>query len=295
MSYAVYAMPGNETFADRVALHGHWQRRSLSLHRFPDDEALITLAEPEKDGEAFLVCTLDHPDAKIFPLLMAADTLRELGASRVGLVAAYLAYMRQDARFHAGEAVSSRVLGKLLNPYFDWVITADPHLHRHATLAEVGLCQGHALHIAPVIAEWIRTNIAQPLIIGPDQESAQWAGDIARLVDAPMIIATKTRMDDRHVTISLPIQSAAEFASHTPVLVDDIISSGHTMAENVALLRRLGLQPPICIAVHGLFDADARQSILNAGASRIITTNSIEQESDGIDISNQVAQAIVGL
>ncbi len=295
MSYAVYAMPGNESFADRVALYGHWQRRSLSLHRFPDDEACITLAEPGRDGQAFLVCTLDHPDAKIFPLLMAADTLRELGASRIGLVAPYLAYMRQDARFHPGEAVSSRVLGKLLNSYYDWVLTADPHLHRHATLAEAGLSQGYALHTAPVIAEWIRTNVTQPLVIGPDQESAQWAGDIARLVDAPMIIASKTRMDDRHVTVSLSIQNAAALAGHTPVLVDDIISSGQTMAENVTQLRRLDLRPPICIAVHGLFDADARQSILNAGASRIITTNSIEQESDSIDISNQVALAIAGL
>ncbi|WP_243048687.1 ribose-phosphate diphosphokinase [Dyella sp. RRB7] len=294
MSYAVYAMPGNEAFADQIAIHGSWPRRALSLHRFPDDEALITLAEPEDKGEALLVCTLDRPDPKIFPLLQAADTLRELGASRVGLVAPYLAYMRQDARFHPGEAVSSRILGKLLTPYFDWVLAADPHLHRHATLAEAGLAHGHTLHVAPTIADWILTNVVRPLIIGPDEESAQWAGEIATLVDAPLIVASKVRKDDRHVSVNLPIPHAAQFANHTPVLVDDIISSGHTMAENAAQLRLLNLPPSICIAVHGIFEAGARQLILNAGASRIVTTNSIVQENGVIDITHLVAQAIAG-
>src|SRR3546814_1718571 len=74
--------------------------------------------------------SLDHPYAKVLPLLFAADTARDLGARRIVLVAPYLAYMRQDIRFHAGEAVTSRTFAAILSRHLDWLVTVDPHLHR---------------------------------------------------------------------------------------------------------------------------------------------------------------------
>jgi ribose-phosphate pyrophosphokinase len=72
-----------------------------------------------------VVCTLDRPNAKLLPLLFAASTARELGAARVGLVAPYLAYMRQDRRFNPGEAVTSLQVASLLSHAFDWMVTVD--------------------------------------------------------------------------------------------------------------------------------------------------------------------------
>jgi ribose-phosphate pyrophosphokinase len=105
----LYAMPGNEAFADLLSLHTGYQRQQLSLHHFPDGETLVQLAAPAPGGDAVIVCTLDHPDPKALPLMMTAATARELGATRIGLVAPYLAYMRQDTRFHPGEAISAKI------------------------------------------------------------------------------------------------------------------------------------------------------------------------------------------
>ena len=62
-----------------------------------------------------LAGSLHQPDEKTLPLLFAADAARELGAAQVGLVAPYLAYMRQDRRFEPGEAVTSRSYARLLS------------------------------------------------------------------------------------------------------------------------------------------------------------------------------------
>ncbi len=292
MKRLVYALPGNHDFADLLALRGRWERRALSMHRFPDEETLITVAEPEHGGQVMLVCTLDRPDAKVVPLLMAAATLRELGASYITLVAPYLCYMRQDMRFRDGEAVSSEIFGRLLAHYVDSVVTVEPHLHRHHTLQDTGLPHGIVVSAATAIAAWIRAHVLRPLVIGPDQESAPWTEQIGRLTQAPTMVGYKVRRDDTHVGIDFADVDNT-WLQRTPVIIDDIASSGHTMAECVSQLTRMGLPPPTCIAVHGICGPDARKRILDAGATRILFTNSVDHRNAQIDVSGCIVNAIL--
>ncbi len=132
-----------------------------------------------------LVCTLDRPDPKLLPLLFAARTASELGDASVGLVAPYLAYMRQDRRFHTGEAVSARLFASILSPQFDWLVTVDPHLHRIHSLAAIYEMATRVLHAAPAIARWIAREVENPVLIGPDGESVQWVSEVARTTGAP--------------------------------------------------------------------------------------------------------------
>jgi ribose-phosphate pyrophosphokinase len=218
---------------------------------------------------------------------MAAATLRELGATRVGLVAPYLAYMRQDTRFHPGEAISAKILGQLIGGAFDWLTTVDPHLHRFRSLAEAYPIENRVIHAASRLATWIRQHVPSPLIIGPDSESAQWVNEVARTLDAPCVVAGKERHGDRDVRVHLP--DIQRWKDRTPVLVDDIISSGHTM---IATLRGLDLRTspsPVCIGVHGIFAQNALENLRAAGAGRIVTSNSIVNDTALIDISEDVA------
>jgi ribose-phosphate pyrophosphokinase len=171
-----------------------------------------------------IVCTLSQPDDKLLPLLLAADTARELGAAKVNLIAPYLAYMRQDKRFHPGEAVSSHTFARLLSSSFDHLTTVDPHLHRYPALASVYTIPSTTLHATPLMADWIAANVARPLLVGPDAESEQWVATIAGRIGAPHVVLGKVRHGDRDVDIDVPDLSA--WADHTPVLVDDIASSG---------------------------------------------------------------------
>lgn len=288
---AIYAMPGNEDLADRLAQHSGLSRRVVLVHRFPDGESRVRIEPPQPRSVAVIVCTLDHPDAKLLPLVMAAATARELGASRVGLIAPYLAYMRQDTRFHTGEAVSARVFGQLLGGAFNWLITVDPHLHRYRRLGDVYPLDGYVVHAAARLAEWIAREVPQPLLIGPDDESAQWVGAVARMLDAPWAVAAKQRHGDRDVRITLP--ALDRWQGHTPVVLDDIIASGHSMIATVQCLRERSLPPPVCVAVHGIFADGALQALHAAGAARVVTSNTIASPQAQIDLGEDLAQVML--
>lgn len=278
----VIPMPGNEDLTRSLAGALDAEIGRVVVRQFPDDETYLRFETALDGRSAILVCTLAHPDEKMMPLLFAAYAARELGASRVGLVAPYLAYMRQDSRFQVGEAITSNAFGHILSKGIDWLVTIDPHLHRHSSLDEVFTVPAHAAHAAPLISTWIRQNVKQPLLIGPDAESKQWVGAVARDADAPFLILHKVRSGDRDVAVSIP--DVARWRDHTPVLVDDMISTGRTMIETIGHLRRSGMMSPVCIAVHGIFASDALNALISAGAARIVTTNAIPHSTNAIDI-----------
>ena len=270
----LYPMPGNQARAEALAarLGPAVRTAGLWLHRFPDGESLVRVQPPEV--AAALVCTLRDPDALSVPLLMAADTLRELGAARVGLVAPYLAYMRQYRAFEAGQAVSARIYARLLSSHFDWLLTVDPHLHRIDRLERVYTLRSRVVHAAAPLARWIAAEVAEPLLIGPDAESRQWVADVAARVNAPMLVLDKQRHGDLDVSSRLPELSA--WAGRTPVLLDDIASSGRTLAVVLEQLRGRGLAPAVCVVTHGLFAGDALQRLREAGAARVACTDSVD-------------------
>ena len=130
MSRIVLHLPEDEQFARKLAGALEAVYAPLSLHRFPDAESLVRLDADVGDRTVVISSSLARPDEKTLPLLFAADAARELGARGVYLVAPYLAYLRQDRRFNAGEAVTSRSYARLLSAAFDGLGTVDPHLHR---------------------------------------------------------------------------------------------------------------------------------------------------------------------
>jgi ribose-phosphate pyrophosphokinase len=232
------------------------------------------------------------PNEKILPLLFAAAAARELGAEKVGLVAPYLAYMRQDRRFKPGEAVTSREVAQLLSNAFDWLVTVDPHLHRYGSLAEIYRIPSRVVHAAPLISQWIRAHVTNPFVIGPDSESEQWVSAVAKDAGAPYSVLEKTRRGDRDVEIS--DRNLRDLDGRTPVLVDDIISSGRTMIEAVRLIVKRGGTAPLCVAVHGLF-ADQSDELLAQAGARVVTSNSIPHRTNGIDVGELLATSVSDL
>jgi ribose-phosphate pyrophosphokinase len=293
MTPLLFAFPGTERLAALLApaLGAHIGK--TVLRRFPDGETYWRYETPVAGRSVALLCTLDRPDEKALPLLFAAAAARDLKAARVGLIAPYLAYMRQDHRFQPGEAITSSYFAKIVSAHFDWLATVDPHLHRRGSLDEIYSVPARALHAAPLIAQWIGDNVGKPLLIGPDRESEQWVAAVARGADAPHIVLRKQRRGDREVEVSVP--ELAQWRDRTPVPVDDIISTGQTMIETVKQLKHAGLPPPVCIGVHGIFAGNALDELMQAGAARVVTTNTIAHASNGIDISGLLAEAVRAL
>ncbi len=285
-------LPGNERMAAELTSLLAAEIGHLEIRKFPDGETYLRFATNPAGRAVFIVCTLVDPDARILPLLFAAATTHELGALEVGLIAPYLAYMRQDRRFNPGEAVTSRQVARLLSDAFDWLVTVDPHLHRYSSLAEIYTIPARVAHAASLISNWIRTHVENPVIIGPDIESEQWVSEVAKDSGAPYTVLEKVRHGDRDVEIT--VRNRDCLAEHTPVLVDDIISSGRTMLEAARLVSLGGQVKPICIAVHGIFADRADELIARAGA-RVITSNSIPHRTNEIDLADRLAEAVRAL
>ncbi|WP_305824715.1 ribose-phosphate pyrophosphokinase [Massilia brevitalea] len=289
MKPLLFALPGNEAMAAALCRAGGFEAGRWELRSFPDGESHVRFLSEVGGREVVLVCSLDRPDDKVVRLYLAAWVARELGAARVGLVAPYLAYMRQDARFHPGEGVTAKHFARLLSSAVDWLVTVDPHLHRIASLDQVYSIPARVVPAAPELARWIGARVPRPVLVGPDEESAQWVAEVAAVIGCPWITLRKDRHGDREVTVSVP--QMGPWRVCTPVLVDDIASTGRTLVAAVARIRDAGMGTPVCVVVHPLFAGDAYQALLGAGVEKIIGTNTVAHPSGVIDMAEAICSA----
>jgi ribose-phosphate pyrophosphokinase len=265
---------------------------SIAVHRFPDGESKLTL--PAQLPERVVVCrALDHPNDKLVELMLCARTARDLGARHITLVAPYLCYMRQDVAFAPGEAVSQRIVGEFLAGLFDAVITVDPHLHRVSTLqAAVPARQAIAISAAPVIGTFLRQQLPDALIVGPDSESEQWVTMAARSAGWEHVTARKERRGDRDVQVTLP---PARYSDRDAVIVDDMASTGHTVAEAARALHAQGVRRVYASVTHGLFNAGAIDVMKEAGVGGLWCTDSVGSADTGIALAPILADAVNSL
>lgn len=263
---------------------------TVSRRQFPDGETYLRFESLLKGRDVLLLCTLDRPDPKVLPLLFAAASARQHGAASVGLIAPYLAYMRQDKEFRSGEAVTSEIFARLISSHVDWLVAVDPHLHRHPTLKSVYSVPAHAAHAADPIAEWIRREVERPVVIGPDEESAQWVQEIASRAGTTATALRKVRSGDYSVSIDPGALPGLE--GTTPVVVDDIAASGRTLIETVRLLRGAGTAAPICAVVHPIFAGNAYRELFEAGARLVVSTNTVAHPSNVIDVAAPLSAAV---
>lgn len=293
MSPIVFSLRGQEWAGARLANELAADIGTFSIRQFPDGETYVR-GDSNCDGRnAVLYANLCRPNSQIMPLLFAARAMRVMGARRLILVTPYLPYMRQDARFQPGEVITSRVFASLISRTVDGLVTVDPHLHRLLELNEIYSVPTVAERGAPTVANWIHQHIVKPLIVGPDSESEQWVREVASMAKAPHVVLSKTRRGDGEVSITVP--PLKTWQHHTPVLVDDIISTAGTMIETITHLKNAGYRSPVCIGIHGLFSGSAYADLQAAGAAAVITCNTVEHSTNAIDVTGLLANGVRNL
>lgn len=261
----------------------------VEMRSFPDGESYIRVLDHCAGRSVVVLANLHHPDSHFLQLALLGETLKDLGAVRVVLALPYLPYMRQDIRFHPGEGITSRYFARLVSEVFDGLVTIDPHLHRYHSLDEIYRIPSLVARSHDQIARWIATHIEKPVIVGPDEESAQWVTETAQLIGCPVLVLRKTRHGDRDVRIDVP--ELAHYQGATPVLMDDIISTGRTMLEAARHLVEAGLSPACCVGIHGVFADAAYREMLDGPVARVVTTNSIPHTSNAIAVEDVLADA----
>ncbi|MFI3187324.1 MAG: ribose-phosphate diphosphokinase [Methylococcaceae bacterium] len=285
----VLAFPDYLSQARRLAVRLDVPLLEVVLHHFPDGESYIRLSQSLP--EHLIVCrSLNQPNDKLIELLLCATTARELGVKRLTLVAPYLSYMRQDIAKQTGEAVSQRIIGKLLADLFDDVLAVDPHLHRISSLTQaIPIKNAISLTAAEEIGNFLKKKFKHALLLGPDSESEQWVATIAANIGFDYAIAEKSRLGDKQLEMVLP---EGDFASQLVVIIDDMASTGRTLAKAADLLQAAGCKDIYAVVTHALFCGDAHAHILNAGVKNVWSTDSIDHSSSCIRLDTLLADAI---
>jgi ribose-phosphate pyrophosphokinase len=264
----------------------------VTSHLFPDGELLPTVPEP---AATVIVCrSLDRPNDKLIELVLASEAWRRLGARRLVLVAPYLAYMRQDTAFQPGQAVSQRAVARLIAERFDRVLTVNAHLHRIHDLGEVfANTEAQDLSAAAAICSWLSgSGWIGPgaAVIGPDSESAPLAGAVAEPLGLPWLVFAKHRRGDRNVEVEL--DPPQDLRGRPVIIVDDICSSGATLLAAIERVRAEGAADVRVVVVHALFSEATQARILQAGASAIVSTDSVPHPSNAIALAGLLADAL---
>lgn len=284
---AVHAFADEEAPAARLASALGASLGLVTLHRYPDGERMPTV--PESPETVVVYRSLDHPDEKLIPLLLAADAWRRAGVRRLVLAAPYLCYMRQDAVFAAGQPLSRDVILPMLGRGFDRLVTVQAHLHRTHDLAAAFGGEAVNLGAVGVLAPHLVAG-EPPVIVGPDAESAAWAREWAAALGGAAYAFTKVRSGDRSVRLDADWLDSV--SGRRAVVVDDVASSGMTLAQAVSALSAAGAASIEVAVVHALFDAEAERRIRDAGASRIISTDSVLHPTNAAQLAPLLAEAL---
>lgn len=261
----------------------------VDRHRFPDGELKLRLPA-SLPAKVIVYRSLVHPNEKLIELLFVAQTARQLGASDLTLIAPYLAYMRQDIAFHEGEVVSQKIIGRFLAQVFDGLATIDPHLHRVATLEEASpVKRAITLSGAPLLGDYIAQQIPDAFLLGPDSESAQWIASAAKKHGFDHAACEKIRRGDKDVQVQLP---AVDLKDRRVVILDDVASSGRTLAKATRAAIEAGASSVDVAVTHALFAEDALQVIREAGVRHIWSTDCIAHESNVVSIAPMLAASL---
>ena len=284
----LHTFEDSRRFATALAAELGCDARGIELHRFPDGESRVRVCAGGAP-QALLVRALDGPNPKLLEVLLAADALREGGVGELTLVAPYLPYMRQDQAFREGEAVSQRVVGRLLGSAFDRVLTVEAHLHRAARLADVFPCEAESISAARDIGRWCRSEGDFDWIIGPDAESKPWVQQVAETAGLPSAICEKVRRGDRDVAVQLP--SLPESPGRA-LIVDDMASTGATLVAAARGLYLAGFERVEAMVAHALLDRRAERRLRDAGIARILSTDTIPHRTNRVSVVRSVADAL---
>jgi ribose-phosphate pyrophosphokinase len=292
MSVTIQCLPSSSRDAAALAARLGVVFHEIAVHAFPDGEIRVTVGPAT--ATTIIYASLDHPNDKLIALMFAAEALRRDRAERLVLVAPYLCYMRQDAAFHAGEAISQKVIGPLLAQCVDRIVTVDAHLHRTPNLATIfpGIGSDN-LSAMPAISDVLKTTLdPATVVIGPDTESLPWVSDLAGRLGLSHAVATKIRRSDRSVAIEF--RDEARLAGRPALIVDDIVSSGGTMIACAKALSAAGATIIDAVVTHALFPDEICREMVASGIRSIRSTHSVPHSTNAIAIDRLLADALKG-
>jgi len=274
----------SKKIAEELATILNCKQIPIQTKRFVDGELYLCLQE-SVNNEDIVVVQTTYPDENIIELLLLLDAIRRGKAATITVVIPYFGYARQDKQFKTGEPVSADALAKLISVNADMVITVDPHKEHILSFFSVPAASVSA---APDIAEYFKDKDID-MVLAPDKGAFSRAQIVAGSLGCDMDYLEKKRIDDKTITIKTKRLGVAQ---KSILIVDDIISTGTTMAGAIQELKNQEASTVSVACTHGLFAGDAISKLKKAGCNELIATDTIATPLSKISIASALAEAI---
>ena len=217
--------------------------------RFPDGERYVRVLR-NVAGHDVAVVQNPFPDESIVELLLILEALSESGAKSITTIIPYMGYARQERTFQRGEAISARAIARPVGALSDRVFTVS--VHTDEVLSFFG-CPTQDIDGLQEAVRYLK-GFKPGLVVAPDEGAREWCARAAKELKAPLHVMSKIRVDDRTVETD---SGKVKVKRLTVVILDDIISTGGTIASAARLLKNAGAGQVLAACTHGLFIEDA--------------------------------------
>lgn len=245
--------------------------------RFPDDEFYLRIME-NISGEHVIIVQTTYPDPNIVELFLLQNAAEEAGAKEVSIVIPYFGYARQDTKFQDGEPISAKAIAGLISLNADRVITVDPHKEH---ILDFFSTSAFSCSAVPELAKYLKKKNID-MILAPDKGALERAKNAAKIIGCEFDYMEKTRIDGTTIEIKPKTLNAK---NKNVTIIDDIISTGGTMAKSIEELKKHGAKDVFVACTHGLFAGDAVKKLNSAGCTEIISTDTIQNKFSKVKIA----------
>ena len=247
--------------------------------RFPDNELYVRILDNIWGKDVIIVQTT-YPDSNIVELFLLQNAIEEAGAKSITVVIPYYGYARQDTKFQDGEAISAKALANLISLNADKVITVDPHKEH---ILDFFSTSAYSCSAVPEIAKYLdRKEIDMVLALDRAKKAS-------KIIGCDFDYMEKTRIDGTTVEIK-PKNLDAQ--NKNVAIIDDIISTGGTMAKSIKELKKQGAKKVFVACTHGLFADNAIKKLSTAGCDEIISTDTIISNYSKVKIAPAITKLI---
>jgi ribose-phosphate pyrophosphokinase len=283
----MYILAGSSANRVAVALSKEMGCRlaKTTFRRFPDNEIYVRILD-RIEGEEVIIVQNTYPDTGIVELLLIEDAVYEANANKTIVVIPYFGYSRQDKKFEEGEPISARAVAEHIGLHADYIVTVDPHKEHVLDFFNVN---AESCTAVPEIAKYLK-NKNIDLVLAPDKGAVERAQRASEIIGCECDYLEKTRVDAATVEIK---PKNLEISGKKVVVIDDIISTGGTMARSIKELKRQGAEEVLVACTHGLFVNEAKKKLLSAGCDEIISTDTVENEFSKVGCAPCIAEVLL--
>jgi ribose-phosphate pyrophosphokinase len=262
----------NPELGNEVALLCGMRVAAAEIAAFADGETRICISDDVDGSDLYVIQSTSPPtNEHLMHLALLADAASLAGAARITAVVPYFGYARQDVRHGVAEPLAARLAGRILVAAgVDRLVSLELHSAALESAFDVPLIALKADELLlPAIRSW---QLADLTVVAPDAGAVKRAQRYASALDVPLALVAKSRP---RPDVATPVHVLGDVAGRNCLLVDDMASTGGTLAGAAQALGEAGAGDIHALFIHRVMAAGALDRIRAAGIKRVLTTDSV--------------------